>query len=89
MPTVTKARIKVGALIGQDFRYGKWPATADGKDIDPNMVFNVNRGLWSIEVWADGYGGGINGRPGSYGNGSFHIVKESDLIYIGPPADVG
>lgn len=45
----------------------------------PEIEFNVEEiDESSVELWADGFGGGIKDRPGKYGNGSIHIHK--DLI---------
>lgn len=42
----------------------------------PEIEFTVERiDDSSVELWADGYGGGINGRPGRYGNGSIFIME--------------
>jgi hypothetical protein len=33
-------------------------------------------------LWGDGFGGGLDGRPGSYGNGSIYVSKK---MIINPP----
>lgn len=69
-----RVRINVGAFIGQDFGFGHWPATGDGSDVDPCMVFDAE---WNGKAWecrADGYGRRAwCGETGNYGNGAIIV----------------
>lgn len=57
--------------FNMDFRF--WCGVPH--DIDFFVEKETGNGYY-IELWADGYGGGINGRPGGYGNGSIFVRKE-------------
>jgi hypothetical protein len=83
-----KARIKVGALISQDFASGHWPATRSGDDVDPDMKFSVE---WKGTYWdckAPGYGYmRSRGEQGDYGNGSIFVHEKDGIVMV--PNDGG
>lgn len=68
---VRRVRISVGALVSQDCAFGTWPATADGPDVDPSIIFDAE---WMGRWWdcrTNGYGRrSWLGETGGYGNGS-------------------
>lgn len=70
-----RVRIKVGALVGQDHAFGRWPWTRDGVDVDQDMVFDAE---WDGRWWdcrADGYGRkSWLGDTRGYGNGSIGVM---------------
>lgn len=76
-------RIKVGALISQDFASGHWPATRSGDDVDPDMRFDVE---WTGTYWickAPGYGYmRSQGEQGEYGNGSIFVHDKDGVELI-------
>ncbi len=67
-----KAKIKVGARIGQDHRFGTWPNAMPPPE-DPNMVFTAELFSSYFDLEAPGYGG----KP--YGNGSIGVWSFSEL----------
>ena len=71
---VRRVRINVGALIGQDHSYGRWPATKDGREVDEDMEFDAE---WNGRWWdcrADDFGRRRwLGEGGGYGNGSISV----------------
>jgi hypothetical protein len=73
-PVVKRVRINIGALVGQDHSYGRWPATKDGRAVDHNMEFEAEwRGKW-WECRADDFGRRTwLGECGGYGNGSMSV----------------
>lgn len=66
-----RGRIRPGAFCFQDHRFFKWPSTAP----ETSMVFTFELTADGVAAWADGFGGGVRGRPGSYGNGEIHIMR--------------
>ena len=76
-----KCKIKLGASVGQDFAFFKWPKVPHpmGDESPVNLVFDAEpmRGHEGsrFELKADGYGG----HP--YGNGSL-FVSEPNLTWI-------
>lgn len=80
---VMRVRINVGALVGQDFRSGRWPWNVDENDIDPMMIFD---GEWLGDCWrciADGYGRlKSRGEFGGYGSGAFFVKDFNDVTPI-------
>lgn len=79
---VRRVRIKVGALVSQDFGYGRWPATKSGEDVSPDMEFDAE---WTGEWWdcmADGFGRRAwLGEGGGYGNGSIFVHDINGVEY--------
>jgi hypothetical protein len=77
-----RVRINIGALVGQDFGTGKWPATAAGEDVDPDMEFDAE---WTGEWWdcrADGFGRrSWRGEAGAYGNGSIFVFDINGVTF--------
>lgn len=78
-------RINIGASIMQDMAFGRWPATRDGKEVDPDMVFEAewvaNRGYW--DCMADGFGRRKwLGEAGGYGNGSIFVLGEDSVTVV-------
>jgi hypothetical protein len=83
-----QGRIKIGAMIGHDRSYGKWPAcfpsgcsqTGKYEADDPNMIFDVE---WKGSYWnckADGFGMlRCNGEVGEYGNGSIFVFDRDGV----------
>lgn len=73
---VGRVRINVGAYVGQDHAFGRWPYSRGGEDIDPDMVFDAK---WDGRCWecrADGHGRKTwLGEPGEYGNGCIYVTK--------------
>lgn len=79
----TKGYIKTGTVCMVDRHAFRWPDMDEGyrqSNFHPNMVFTIEASPISqgYEFWADGYGGGIHGRPGKYGNGSI-LIRKKDL----------
>jgi hypothetical protein len=76
-----RGRIKVGALITQDFATGRWPAARIGTDTDPDIEFECE---WKGSFWeciADGYGMLRScGDAGEYGNGSIFVHDVDGVI---------
>jgi hypothetical protein len=73
-----RGRIKVGALITQDFATGRWPAKSGGSDTVPDIEFDCK---WNGSFWeciADGYG--MLGYAGEYGNGSVFVHDIDGVI---------
>lgn len=68
------ARIRTGAIVGQDMGFGKW--------VDEGEVFRVSDTLDQQCRCLRAYGYGVIGDPTgkAYGNGAL-FVKEADLIY--------
>ena len=85
-----KGRIKIGAFVGQDFEYGRWPATKSGEDVNPNMEFEITKQPFGWSCVADGFGV-LNGkgRYGRYGNGSIHVYDNDGIVFKGPYAEIG
>ena len=76
-----RCRIKRGTAVFQDHHFGlRWPQclAPGGKDEadNPDMVFDAYelQGDGSIDLRADGYGGGYGN--GEYGNGSIFAPKD-------------
>lgn len=67
-----KGRIKVGAKIGHDFSFYRWPyCKAPGgkeKADDENMLFEMKPFLKGVMCTGPGYGA-----IGNYGNGSIYV----------------
>lgn len=81
---VGRGRINVGASVCQDHSYGCWPATASGKHIDPDTIFDVEWDGYMWECIADGFGRrSWLGERGGYGNGAFHVARFSGVTLIG------
>lgn len=92
---VLRVRINTGALVSQDRGIGRWPATASGAEVNPDMEFDAE---WTGRWWecsADGYGRrSWDGEVGGYGNGSIFvhsldgvtIVDESQKTTIQRPS---
>jgi hypothetical protein len=71
--TGRRARIRTGAIVGQDHRFAKWE--------DNGEIFDVYKFLpHLLMLTADGYGN--LDKPNCYGNGSL-FVKPKDVIYLG------
>lgn len=86
-----KVRIKVGAPVWQDHRWFNWPRTP----AESSIVFEAERSGCAWKCSADGYGGGIHGRPGKYGNGAVYVAVDqveildpSTPVFQMPPAGV-
>lgn len=82
-------RIKDGAPIFQDHRGFKWPncyAPGGGTQADrADMLFVATQ--WGERGWvcrASGFGGGMYGVPGEYGNGSIHVMGLDEVEIVGP-----
>ena len=73
-PLTFTASIKVGAVVGQDFRSFRWPRVM--KQLrDPHMTFQVeDRGNY-FDCRAAGFGG-----RDDYGNGSVNVGSINSLI---------
>jgi len=95
MAEVMQGRIKVGAMIGHDFRFYDWPACAPPNSEyedeeyqfvakNPNMVFDV---LWDGFRWecrANGYGRRAwEDEVGGFGNGPIFVKDYDDVEVIG------
>ena len=77
-----KAKIRIGALVGQDHGWFKWPNCAVPKllsKIDPDMEFDCTE-LDGGRFDAVAPGFGIHGNPSQYGNGSLYIYSIDDLV---------
>lgn len=50
----------------------------------PSIEFTVGRLIRNevVELYADGYGGGVFGRVGKYGNGSIYIDLETAKKHV-------
>ena len=83
--TTRRVRIKVGAMVSQDYRVFRWPATASS-DADPDMEFDAE---WNGRFWdcrADGFGRRRwRGDDGEYGNGSIFVHDHGGVEF----ADLG
>lgn len=82
-----KGRIKVGALVGQDHGYGRWPATKAGEDVDPGMVFDIEPMGQYFGCRADGFGRKTwQGECGGYGNGCITVFSKDDIEFLPSPS---
>ncbi len=82
---IFKARIKVGAAIGQDHSFMRWPACfapGGGVSVDPDMEFDAEDKGTHFDLRAPGFG--ILNVPGQYGNGSIYVRSINDLELAGP-----
>lgn len=70
-----KINFPKGNQIRFEMDFHSWQGIPD--DVDFFFEGQLAGGKY-VELWADGYGGGIHGRPGSYGNGSI-FVRKGDL----------
>jgi hypothetical protein len=80
---VLRVRINTDALVSQDRSIGRWPATASGAKIDPDMEFDAE---WTGRWWdcrADGYGRrSWKGEAGGYGNGSIFVYSRDGVTIV-------
>ena len=72
-------KIKVGALISQDFRVLRWPECFPPGDeqLNPNLVFYAK---WNGRWWdciRSGYG-----IIGDYGSGSIFVHEKNGVIFL-------
>lgn len=74
--TGRRARIRTGAIVGQDHHFCEWQ--------DDGEIFDVYEFLpHLLDLKADGYGN--LDKPNCYGNGSL-FVEPKDVIYVDEPA---
>jgi hypothetical protein len=83
-----RGKIKAGAPIFQDFRFGKWPEAATApiswgdKPIDPDMVFDLELYGEKWDCRADGFG--YHAPRGEYGCGSIFVTGIGSVEITGP-----
>lgn len=73
-------KIKVGALISQDFHVMRWPECfpPDDERADPNMVFYAK---WTGQWW-DCVRPGYGELGGNYGSGSIFVHDKNGVILL-------
>ena len=67
-------KIIPGALVGQDFRFFRWPE-------DDDTIFEITRMVQGLyKLTARGYG-----KPGFYGNGPVVVrsIDDVELVWLG------
>jgi hypothetical protein len=80
---VRRVRINVGATVGQDLDYNRWPITRSGQVVDPAMVFDAE---WNGRHWecrANGFGRRTRvGLPSEYGNGALYVFCRDSVTLL-------
>jgi len=81
-----KARIKIGAKIGQDHSFFTWPRVMTKSNLkssynletkNSNMIFEVENSGGIFKCRAPGYG-----QEGNYGNGIIFVFQKDDLEFL-------
>jgi hypothetical protein len=83
--TRKKGRIRSSALCMLDHEMFHWPNMPEHlrqENFSPDTIFVVLAMPRGLMCWADGYDGGVFGRPGKYGNGAVLLYHDHDIEVI-------